>query len=120
MSSLGYAMAFLICAHEGQACEVVGLRASRFASIAQCRATIGDALRVAARSHAAGAAMTATCKSLDELCSQQHVSISGSVERQLSAIDHFKRIRFEADGRNSPAIDGALSMLCKKPPESDC
>lgn len=120
MSSLGYAMAFLVCAHDGHACEMVGVRASRFATIAQCHATIGDALRVAARSHAAGAGMTANCQSLDELCARHRVSISRSVVRQLSAIGHFKRIRFEPEGRNSAAIDGALVMLCKKPPENDC
>ena len=120
MSSLGYAIAFMICAHDGQACDMVAIRASRFATIAQCRATIGDALRVAARVHAAGAGMTASCQSLDDLCGRQSVSLPRSIARQLSLVDHITRIRLETHVGNSAAIDGALAMLCRKPPESVC
>lgn len=120
MSSLGYAMAFMICAHDGQGCEMVGVRASRFATVAQCRATIVDALRVAARSHAARAGMTASCHSLDEMCSPHHVASSRSIARQVSTVAYLKHVRFEASGRSSVAIDSALAMLCKKRSETDC
>ena len=120
MSSLGFAMAFMLCASDGSACETVAIRASRFATLSQCRTTIADALRAAMRAPPYVANLSASCTSLEELCSSDAGPVQHLMNRQPAMGGLVFQIRFDGVRRSSPAIDGALSMLCRKPPESDC
>jgi len=120
MSSLGYAMAFMLCTADGSACETVAIRASRFATLSQCRATIADALRAATRASPNAVSLSASCRSLEELCGPDIAPVKHLINRQPSTGGLALQIRVDNLRRGSPAIDGALSMLCRKPPESDC
>lgn len=120
MSSLGFAMAFMLCASDGSACQTVAIRASRFATLSQCHATIADALRTAAKASPNAVSLSATCRSLEEFCATDVAPVKQPINRQPSTSGLVLQIRFDGLRRSSPAIDGALSMLCRKPPESDC
>ncbi|MEQ1718795.1 MAG: hypothetical protein ABL907_22880 [Hyphomicrobium sp.] len=120
MTSLGYAMAFMLCAEDGSACETLAIRASRFATLSQCRETIADALRAATRTSSNPANLSASCRSLEELCGPDVAAANHFTKQQPSVGALVVHIRFDTARGSSPAIDGALSMLCRKPPESDC
>mgnify|MGYP000897809782 CR=1 FL=1 len=117
MSSLGYAIMFLLCGADGQACETVAIRASRFDTLARCREKVDESLRVAARRHPEGARLTAACGDLDELC-EWHLS-SAIPPGTGGGLLH--RIRAdEAAPRPSAAAEGTLAVLCRKPVDGDC
>ncbi|MFO1110690.1 MAG: hypothetical protein U1E61_16035 [Bradyrhizobium sp.] len=117
MSSLGYAIMFLLCGADGQACETVAIRASRFDTLAQCREQVGDALRGAARRHPQGARLTAACGDLDELC-EWHLSWATPAGSEGGLLH---RVRAgEAAPRPSAAAEATLAILCRKPAGGDC
>ena len=120
MSSLGYAMAFMLCAADGSNCQTVAIRASRFATLSQCRATIADALRAATRTSPNETNLSASCRRLEELCAPDVAPANHFTNREPPMSRLVVHIRFESLRRNSPAIEGPLAMLCRKPPESDC
>ena len=119
MSSLGYAIAFMLCASDGTDCQMVGLRASRFVDLTQCRATIPDALRVATGRKPSGVRLSATCQSLDHLCGLS-ISSLGFAISQPRAGSLVHRIRIEKVGNIPSTLVAPLAILCVKPPEADC
>ena len=118
MSSLGYAILFLLCGADGQACETVAIRADRFDTAAQCREQVAGSLRAAARRHPQGEKLTADCGDLDELCEWHVSSLSGAPG--VVAMIHRIRSGEAARGRLSAAAQGTLALLCRRPAGGDC
>lgn len=118
MSSLGYAILFLLCGADGQACETVAIRADRFDTPAQCREQVAGSLRAAARRHPQGEKLTADCGDLDELC-EWHVSSLYDTQNGIPLL-HRIRSHEAMHGRPSAAALGTLALLCRKPRDGDC
>ena len=112
MSSLGYAIAFMICSAP-DACETTALRASRFASLAQCQAALPEALRIAGRTKPDRANLIARCRNLDELCPSRVTGADAPTAR-------LALVRTQAGDLSSPAVMAVLSVLCAPPPEQGC
>lgn len=116
MSSLGFAIIFYVCGAGDPDCRQVGVRASRFMDLRQCQATVPDALRQARRHRGEGTTIVAACRDLDEVCAPT-----------LTTAQPFGAIRLKAPllhlataAAPRAPIDGALAILCAKPPQADC
>lgn len=121
MSSLGYAIMFMLCAPDAPACETAAIRASRFETLAQCREAIPESLRAAARRYPAGARLTASCGSLDELCEWHVSALTGPAAPPAFGYGLLHRISMTAmPGAPSAAAASTLSILCRKPKDDDC
>lgn len=121
MSSLGYAIMFMLCAPDAPACETAAIRASRFETLAQCREAIPESLRAAARRYPAGARLTASCNSLDELCEWHVSALAGPAAPPAFGYGLLHRISMTAmPGAPSAAAASTLSILCRKPKDDDC
>ena len=119
MSSLGFAAVFMLCVESASVCEPVAIRASRFATIGDCHSSVAAAGRDLSRVRKGDTGLSVFCKSLDEICSEQTApSASRIPHRSYDGL----LVRTSTGGRNRklPAIEGALSMLCKRPIEGDC
>lgn len=117
MSSLGYALTFLLCSSDGAPCEVVAVRAERFATVASCQAAAADALRTPQRSQIAERRTAPVCQSLDRLCGAT-VSFVPSREQpwRLTRTDSLET----AATRTTEAAAAVLALICQAPSPGDC
>ena len=115
MSTLGYAIAFMLCEPNTGPCETIALRASRFTSLAQCVSSASEALRAMPRSQAQ-ASLVARCRSLEEVCQPRLVAHAPIRPPQL-----LHRARAEPARSSRAALEAALALLCTPPPaEGGC
>ena len=128
MSSLGFAMAFMICVPDGGPCETVALRASRFADAQICQAAIPEAMRASGRVRSDGRQLMAACRSLDEICGGAHAAAAPAVEAAAPVSsgrwpikDRCSQVTIQhwVTGRSSSAIEASKAILCGRPHENE-
>lgn len=115
MSSLGFAIFYYACALGGHDCQHAGVRASRFADLRQCQATVPDAIRQARRHRGDGTTLIAACRNLDEVCAPALTTSQPS-----GAMRFTSALVLPATASPRAAIAGPLAILCSKPPQADC
>lgn len=117
MSTLGYAIVFMICSPPASSCETVAIRASRFLDLAQCQRTVPHALDFVRRQPGARDGLTAACRDLDDLCAPTPARATGPRWPAQSLLLH----SIGAAQHISPAqIEAPLALLCRKPAPADC
>ena len=129
MSSLGFAIAFLLCPPDGSGCETVAIRAQRFDSAEACRVAIPEAMQGSGRGRSDGRRLMAACRSLDQICrSEAAAAARADVAPPLMTAgrwtikDHCSPVRVQlwAVSQPSSAIEASMAILCGRTPEPDC
>lgn len=116
MSTLGYAMTILLCNHDAAVCDLIAVRASRFATSLQCIAMVPQVLRSASRSADVASRVKVVCRDLDDLCRPALVANSSlPLSKSASTL-----LIVNTLGATHSSVAPALAMLCKPPPEEGC